>query len=425
MTSSTDQTESMRGVRAGGVVLIGILALNAGNYVFHLLAARELGPASYGEVVSLLALAGLIALPLGGVQVVVARTVSRLASVNNVDALRAYIRTGLIVVAGASSALAVVLVMLAPVIRGPLGVESLAAIVLTAVLTVPALVAPIALGVAQGLQRFTLFSFTLALSTVARLAALVAVLGLGLRVAGVMAATIVGSVVALAVPVVGIREHLRGRRTERWPLSGAALRSSVMPSVVGLLAITALTTADVIVAKAVLSDHDAGVYGGASLIGRVIFHLPAVILTVLLPKVSARTARGETTADILAASIRVVVAAAAVLTLIYSIAPSLVVRVAFGSEYDDAAGLLPLFGIAMTGYAVLNVLLIYHLARSVNSMSWLLLAGACVQLAGYGLFHDSARQLLAVSIGSMVILLITHELLVQRTLTSAVIRMGG
>ena len=35
----------MRGVHAGAIVLVGVLALNLGNYVFHLIAARSLGPA--------------------------------------------------------------------------------------------------------------------------------------------------------------------------------------------------------------------------------------------------------------------------------------------------------------------------------------------------------------------------------------------
>jgi O-antigen/teichoic acid export membrane protein len=193
--------------------------------------------------------------------------------------------------------------------------------------------------------------------------------------------------------------------------------------VIGLLAMTALTTADVIVAKAVLGDHDAGIYGGASLIGRVIFYLPAAILTVLLPKVSARTTRGETSGDILASSIAVTLGASIFLTLVYAIAPNLIIRVAFGSEYDDAAGLIALFAIAMTGYAVLNVLLVYHLARSVSSMSWLLLVGAVLQLGGYALLHDSPRQLLAVSIATMLALVISHELFIERSLASVVARL--
>ena len=419
MTTSANQVEEMRGLHAGAIVLAGVIAVNVGNYLFHLLAARELGPASYSDVVSLLALAGLIGLPLGGVQVVVARRVARLSAAGDRAGLRAFFRLGLVATTVVSTAVALVVVILSPVIQSALGIGSLAAIVVTAALTIPALLTPIALGVAQGLQRFTLLSVSLTASTAVRLATLVVVLALGFGVTAVLAASLIGSLVALAVPLARLDESFRGPRAIRPRISRHALATSLLPVVLGLLAITALTTADVIVAKAVFDDHEAGIYGSASLVGRVILYLPAAIVTVLLPKVSARATRGEASGDILAASVGVTVAASASLTVAYAAVPNTVVQLAFGSEFDDAAGLLYLFGIAMSGYALLNVLLIYHLARNATAMSWLLLVGAALQLGGYTVLHDSPRQLLAVSITTMVALLVAHEAFVERSLSSA------
>ena len=424
MTTSANRAEEMRGLHAGAIVLLGVIAVNAGNYLFHFLSARQLGPASYSDVVSLLALAGLIGLPLGGVQVVVARTVARLSAAGDTTGLRAFFRLGLVATGVVSVAIALVVVILSPALQSWLGIGSLAAIVLTGALTVPALLTPIALGVAQGLQRFTLLSLSLTASTAARLASLAVVLALGFGVAAVLAATVVGSLVALAVPLTRLKDSLLGPRAVPPVLSRHALRTSLLPVLIGLLAITALTTADVIVAKAVFDDHEAGIYGGASLVGRVILYLPAAIVTVLLPKVSARATRGEASGDILAVSVGVTVAASVLLTVAYAVLPGTVVQLAFGSDYDDAAGLLYLFGIAMSGYALLNVLLIYHLARNATAMSWLLLAGAALQLGGYALLHGSPRQLLAVSIATMVGLVVAHELFVTRSLTAAVARLA-
>jgi len=413
----------MRGLHAGAIVLVGVIAVNAGNYLFHLLAARELGPASYSDVVSLLALAGLIGLPLGGVQVVVARTVARLAAAGDTPGLRAFFRLGLVATGIVSVAVGLAVVVFSPLIQDWLGIGSLGAIVVTGALTVPALLTPIALGVAQGLQRFTLLSLSLAASTAVRLASLVVVLGFGLGVTAVLAASLVGSLVALAVPIARLEGNLRGPRTARPALSRHALATSLLPVVIGLLAITALTTADVIVAKAVFDDHEAGIYGSASLVGRMILYLPAAIVTVLLPKVSARATRGESSGDILAASVGVTLAASALLTIAYAVLPGTVIKLAFGSAFDDASGLLYLFGIAMSGYALLNVLLIYHLARNATAMSWLLLTGAVLQLGGYMLLHDSPRQLLAISITTMVALVAAHEVLVERSLTHAIAKL--
>ncbi len=65
------------------------------------------------------------------------------------------------------------------------------------------------------------------------------------------------------------------------------------PSSRGRWRVTCLTTDDLVAAKVVFSSHEAGLYGAASLIGRVILYLPLAIVTVLLPDVSARVSEGK------------------------------------------------------------------------------------------------------------------------------------
>src|SRR4029453_11087528 len=55
------------------------VAGNLGNYLFHFASARILGPASYGDVASLVAVIGVVSLPLVGVQVAVARYIAGFA----------------------------------------------------------------------------------------------------------------------------------------------------------------------------------------------------------------------------------------------------------------------------------------------------------------------------------------------------------
>jgi hypothetical protein len=69
--------------------------------------------------------------------------------------------------------------------------------------------------------------------------------------------------------------------------------------------LTALSTLDVLVAEIALPDADAGVCGALSLTDRVILYLPAVIVMVMLPKVSARTAANRDPSSILSRSLAV------------------------------------------------------------------------------------------------------------------------
>jgi O-antigen/teichoic acid export membrane protein len=180
---------------------------------------------------------------------------------------------------------------------------------------------------------------------------------------------------------------------------------------------TALTSDDVIVAKAALANHAAGIYGSASLVGRVILYLPSAIITVLLPRVAARVAGRQSAEDLLFRSADVTFAVCVMGTLVYAVAGGPITNVAFGSDYDTAAGLLWQFGIAMTGYALLNVLLVYHLGRDDSRMSWLLLGGAITQLVLFAILHGSPHQLIAVDGAVALALIAAHELLIDNGLT--------
>lgn len=389
--------QEVAGTRAGMIVFAGIAALNAGNAVFHLLAARFLGPADYSELVALLALSGLVALPLGALQLAVARSVAAdVARARETD-VAARARQGVLISFTIAAALALALFAATPLIKDLLSIEASLPIVLTAMMTVPALLAPALWGVAQGLQRFSLISGSIAFGTTVRLALLGALLPLGLTVEMALGATFVAMVGSALVPLVVLAPLLR-RPAGRAADSTVAFLRSTLPIAVGTLAITALTTVDLLVAKVVLSSTEAGEYGSASLIGRLILYVPATVATVLLPKVSSRAAVERATADILRASVLVTVGISVATTVVLFSLPRVLLDASFGQEFAGAAPLLGLFGVAMTMFAVLNILLIHDLGHHSSRVALMLLGGAAAQAIGYGFFHDSARQLLFVSI---------------------------
>jgi O-antigen/teichoic acid export membrane protein len=406
----------MRGLRAGAIVFAGIALANGGNYLFHLASARLLGPGSYGDVASLAALFGLVSLPLVGVQLAVARYAATFNEIRDDRALRGLFRHGLGLALVVGLVLTAALTALSLPIRAALGIDSLAAVVLTMATAAPAFLAPVVWGLAQGLQRFTLLSFSTAVGPVVRPLLTIALLGAGGGVAAAMGASFAAAVIALVIPLWVLRDLGVREASGPPPIAAKELGSYLVPVVVGVLSITSLSSIDVVVAKAAFSDDDAGFYGSASLIGRVILFLPSAIVLVLLPKVSARETVGRDTRDILAKSLAVTGAFCVLAIVVYVLAPRLLVFLAFGSEFEDAADLLWRFALAMSGYAMLNVLLAYHLGRGSGKFSWLLLAGALAQIALYAIFHASAEQLLTVSIAIAFTLLVAHELLVERTI---------
>ncbi len=407
--------QEMGGVRAGVIVFAGIASANLGNYVFHLVSARYLGPDEYGDVATLAALTGLVGLPLAGVQVVVARHTARLVARERREEVADFARRALALAALAGIALTTFGLALAPFVQRALSIGSAWAVVFTALFTLTAFVSPVVWGLAQGLQRFDVFALSLGAGPIFRIAIVVATFAAGWGVTGALGATFFAAVIGVAVPLLALREFFLVDRKIRLH-AGRAQVMAVMPVLGGLLAITALSTDDLLVAKSTFAGETAGIYGSASLIGKVILYLPAAIVTVLLPKVSARQAMSRDTTNILSASVVVTACFCAVAIAAYALVPDFIVGLAFGDEFDRAAGLLWMFGLSMSGFAILNVVLAYHLGRGSTALSWLLLAGAILQAVGFAFFHATPRELLSVNIATSGLLLIAHELLIDHTL---------
>ncbi len=125
----------------------------------------------------------------------------------------------------------------------------------------------------------------------------------------------------------------------------------------------------------------AGEYGAASAFARIAFFVPATILTVLFPVTAARQARGEETKDILGRSLLVTAAFGALLALFYGMTGRGLMRTSFGAEFVDGGDLLVLFTASMTLYALVNVLVGFHLSRSETRYAWIVAGAVPIQLA--------------------------------------------
>jgi O-antigen/teichoic acid export membrane protein len=421
---SEPATESLsreiRGTRAGLTVLVGVATLNLANALFHLVTARELGPSQYSEVVSLVTLSGLIALPFGGAQLAVARIIAdevargRTASAADfaARAARVSIATG--------TALTVMMVCLSPLLQDLLGITRLLPVVLVSLYTLPALVAPVAWGLAQGLQRFAVVAASMGVGAVLRVVLVVALIPFGLGVGGAMGATLLSGIATVAIgaplAITLIRQRVPSVRSA---ISANEAVRYFGPVIGGTLAITLLTTTDVLVAKLALSSHDAGIYGSASFIGRLLLYLPMTVATVLLPKVTSRAAAALDTREILSASLAVTGAFSLLGTVVLIVGPKLVIAVTFGSKYDGAIPLVGIFGFAMTVYALLNVQFVWHLGHGRPGMAWLLLGGSALQILTFSLVHGSTYQLVTVNLLTGLALLAVHEVFFESTLIPA------
>lgn len=403
-------TSAVRGgAYLGAASVVGI----ALNYAFLVFAGRLLGSDDYGDLAAILGLVTIVLLPTGALQMAVSREVSRSTASGAPDEANSFATAALRVALLATVPLMAICALLAvpasQVLKIDTGALSLAAVSLGAAFFVPS-----ALGVIQGQQRFAILAVISAAPFAARLVALCVVAFVGATLLGTVGAVVVGALAAMALSLFPIRALLT-----RAAVPGPSLRPFgryLVPVVVGLIGMSLLVNIDVIIVNARFEDELSGVYAAAAAFGRVAYFLPATILAVLFPRTAARQARGEETDDILGRSLIVTAVFCVALASFYVVVAEPLVRYSFGSEFEGAAQLLPLFALEMMLVSCANVLVGFHLSRGETRFAWIVAACVPIQAVALATIPDTLREVIWVNVAVVAALLVLHEIVIGSSL---------
>ena len=293
-------------------------------------------------------------------------------------------------------------------IGAALGLANPLAVAATAATVAIALVIPVVWGGLQGAGQFRALSWATLLFAGTRLTAGLAIGAAGGSVGAVMLGVAVATALTAAVSLVPLRgllglaedRELPRRRLATIPNAAAA---------VGLTAMTALATMDLLVAKLAFSGGEAGDYAAASVGARVLLLLPIAVTTVLFPRVATLRDRKRERTHLLAGLLAVGVTAAIATVLLWTLAEPLI-DLTFGSKYENAASWLGPLSLAMSFYALATVYL-YHFLSLGRSRFALVVAGILgVQLVIFAAVHGSPRELIGVQIGVSAATLVVCEL---------------
>jgi O-antigen/teichoic acid export membrane protein len=158
-----------------------------------------------------------------------------------------------------------------------------------------------------------------------------------------------------------------------------------------LLAFFALSNADVIVARNVLDDHDAGLYAGGLILTKAVLFLPQFVVVLAFPAMSSASERRKA----LTRSLGLVAALGVVATLGAWLLSGLALVFVGGQDYAEIQSQLWLFAVLGTVLAMLQLLVYSVLARQGQRSVYLVWA-ALVALVAAGLTVSTVDGLLAV-----------------------------
>jgi O-antigen/teichoic acid export membrane protein len=352
------QVRRNRLVRQNLVLFVGGLVAGIGGFVYHAIAGRVLGPATYGQVAFLIAIYAVGTAPALILIVVLARYTATLAARGDAGVRTLLARTSRLVAIPC-----LVLILMVTLFAHPIAAfANLGSTIPILILGFAiALIWQVAIprGILQGLQRFPALSLNLSLELVVRTTLVFLLLKAGYAVSGAMAAVFIGVSFAFLLGLYTLRDHFRrvGTRVQLRVMAGFSLTAAA-----GIIGIQILYNQDVILAEHFLSSHEGGIYGGLNKIGTILFFLTLSVSQVLFPRVVEAVAKEQHPGRILLSSAGILTALAAGALLVFAVVPGLVVGILFGPAFRDATPYVFLVGLIGLALALNNLLVQFFMA---------------------------------------------------------------
>jgi O-antigen/teichoic acid export membrane protein len=389
-------------VRQNLTLFVGGLVAGIGGFVYHAIAGRVLGPATYGQVAFLIAVYSVGTAPALILIVVLARYTATLIARGDIGVRTLMTRTIRLVAIPGLIAVLVTTLVARPVAEFEHLGSALPVLILGFSI---ALVWQVAIprGILQGLQRFTSLSLNLGLEMVVRTSVVFGLLTAGYAVSGAMAAVFVGLTFCFGLGLFSLRDHF-GKSGSRVPLR--AMFGFSLTAAAGIIGVQILYNQDVILAVHYLNGHAGGIYGGLNKIGTIMFFLTLSVSQVLFPRVVEAVAKEQHPGRILAQSAGILTLLGAGALLVFAVVPGLVVGILFGPGFRDATPYV--FAVGVIGLALSLDNLLVQFFMAVHDRTFVpILAAACIAEAVLiVLFHNGVGQIVTDVLGSLVGLLV-------------------
>jgi O-antigen/teichoic acid export membrane protein len=371
-------------MRAGLSLAVGMGITNVATYLFQVLAARILGPSEYGGVAGLTALLMVIAVLQLGLQATAARRIStapgQVAQIEHVI-LRVTYRAALV--------LGAVMLLASPLVMVVLRLDSLLPAVLLAAAAVPLTIQGGQAGILQGERRWQALALLYLAVGVPR----VVIGSLCILWQPTATGAMFGIMLGLLAPALVGWFALRRGRVPGERSDEHAVRPIIRETILGSLALLAffvLSNIDIVVARNVLSLHEAGLYAGGLILTKAVLFLPQFVVVVAFPSMSTAEERRVA----LLRSLALVMALGLACTAGALVLPQVAMVFVGGAEYADVESRLWMFAVLGTLLSMLQLLVYSVLARQ-GTRSTFLVGAAVAALLAASLWIDTLGELVA------------------------------
>lgn len=377
--------------------------MNVGNYVYHLLMGRMLGPELYGVLYSTIALLydiSIFTVPFTFIIVKFVSSYKGKGDKKSIGSLYYYLRNRFFLYGLITT---VILLLASPFIVSFLHLPNIFFPVLIALSFFIGLFSVLIKGMLQGLFNFFGLFIVNTVEILSKLIIAVLLVYFGFRALGAFSALVFSIFLGLLIAIYFIRKE---KLTEdQGFVEGRKLLKYSIPVFFTTLGLTSLITTDVILVRNLFSGIESGYYSALSTLGKIIFFATFPVTMVLFPLISEKYAGGKDYNHLLSIGLLLTFTISSTLLILYYVLPKFMVLLLFGSKFLDIASLLALFGVFTAIYSFCALLANFYLSIHKTIISVFVFTASILQIILIIFFHSSILQVINMSIISAVFLL--------------------
>jgi len=399
-------------VRSTAFYYFGNFAVAGSRYFFHILLLRLLLPAEYGEFLAYLSLLYILGIPNATVSSVVIKFVSEFKGKNDHRSINELFYYLIEKLTPLSLSLGIILIIFSNTLSIALKAHPTAFVILGASFSI-SILSTLIKGYLLALQHLVAQIVIGSIEIVLTLGLAYVFILLGLSATGAVLAQIIAGIIGVIISFWIIRKDVLPAipRTKR----SFPLRSFTGYSLIYAVGSISLLSTDVLLARYFLSEHLSGIYSSLAVIGRTIYFGLGPLIGLVLPIASHRHSLSGTSKSVFLKLGGVTLTLGITATGIFVLFPNLIISLASGVNYLEAARYLPVFAFSMLLFSINLFLINYFMAIGKQKANIYLLAATIAQPVLITIFHQNLNQIVWSNLLVELLLLTTLLWRVQKT----------
>jgi O-antigen/teichoic acid export membrane protein len=397
-------------IAGSGIVVIGGLTANLFNFFFNIYMSRSLPVSEYGLLASIISLIGMPGVAITAIVPIVVSFAGEYFANKEIDKVRGlYIKlTKFILII--SAIFFVSFLLITPEIKSFFHIKSSQILILTDITIVVCFIGVINTAFIQAKMKFTYLAIMNVFGTFIKLISAFLFVKLGLSAFGGVISVFLAMIAPYLISFFPLK-FIFNKKVKIPHIENKKLFAFGIPSVLIFLGLNSIISTDIILVKHFFTPESAGVYAGLSLVGRIIFFISAPIAGVMFPIVVQKFNKKEKYTNTFFLSLLLVLLPAIALTVFYTLFPNFAILFFLkNAHYLQAKSLLPYFALFITFYSLLNIISNFYLSIKKTQIAYPIIAGAILQIILICLFHQSYSEIIGISGGITLLLLIVFLL---------------